>query len=147
MTAIERNHCKSDIDDRTERETCARGREAAKNEGNISPRWVDVMPQVEAAGLLDSVRAARAVAVQRGCVDPETEITAQVLARRARERRRYARDAEQLRQGKTVEQIAAERQAARIARMTPKQRADHEYYMANREHVLELAKKRKEGGR
>jgi hypothetical protein len=132
MTAIQRNRTNSDIDDRTEREICTRGAWIAKvNKGGIVPRWVDVMPQVDARGLLESSRVARRMAQTVSSPEPTQEpASTRDSARRAMERQWYhdrrARNADR------IAEMRAQREAEKARRRTPEQQKRHDAYEARK---------------
>jgi len=131
------------VDAADERRIQLRGALIAQNRGNITVRWVDVMPAVVADPWADRVvgRSKPSKAVQ------EMELSESLRKRRIRDNRRYAREQERLRNGRTKEEIAAERMAARVARMTPLQRMHHDYYVKNRERILKRMNDKKGSGR
>jgi hypothetical protein len=129
------------VDAADERRIQLRGALIAQNRGDLPVRWVDVMPAVVADPWADRVarQSKPSPAVQ------EIELSESLRKRRIRDNRRYAREQERLRNGRTREEIAAERTAARVARMTPLQKMHHDYYVKNRERILQRMKEKGSG--
>ena len=136
MTACERNHCKSDIDDRTERETCTRGRWIAKVNPGPKTRYVDAIGHITGVSLHEAVvahRLSKRVVVPQALPEDEPRSNPWKLAAA---RAKWAEGAP------TREAERIKRQAEREATRDEKKRDAHQRYLDHREDYIRRATER-----